>query len=72
MEFTSRSTWLETSKGDRDHGVESFREVYTDQNLAGIWLEAGAAIAMIITSTVFLPRYMALGLAKKRGVEGGG
>lgn len=35
--------------------------MYTDQNLAGIWLEAGAAIAMMITSTVFLPRYMALG-----------
>ena len=47
-------------------------QVYTDQNLAGIWLEAGAAIAMIITSTVFLPRYMALGSVvflseKKRG-----
>lgn len=36
-------------------------EVYKDQSLAGIWLEAGAAIAMIITATVFLPRYMALG-----------
>eukprot|EP00434_Breviolum_minutum_P001586 symbB.v1.2.001402.t1/scaffold75.1/size348941/8 len=44
--------------------------VYTDQNLAGIWLEAGAAIAMIITSTVFLPRYMALGLTTTSGFLG--
>lgn len=44
--------------------------VYTDQSLAGIWLEAGAAIAMIITSTVFLPRYMALGLTTTSGFLG--
>ena len=42
-----------------------FAEVYKDQNLAGIWLEAGAAIAMIITATVFLPRYMSLGALVK-------
>ena len=42
-----------------------FVEVYKDQNLAGIWLEAGAAIAMIITATVFLPRYMSLGALVK-------
>lgn len=36
--------------------------VYKDRNLAGIWFEAGAAIAMVLTATVFLPRYMALGL----------
>jgi len=42
-----------------------FAEVYKDQNLAGIWLEAGAAIAMIITAIVFLPRYMSLGALVK-------
>jgi len=36
--------------------------VFKDGNLVGIWWEAGAAIAMIFTTTVFLPRYMALGL----------
>jgi len=36
--------------------------VFLDGNLCGIWWEAGAAIAMICTSTVFLPKYMALGL----------
>jgi len=36
--------------------------VYKDRNLAGIWFEAGAAIAMVLTATVFLPPYMALGL----------
>lgn len=44
--------------------------VYKDQNLAGIWLEAGAAIAMIITATVFLPRYMSLGLTTTSGFLG--
>lgn len=44
--------------------------VYTDGSLAGIWLEAGAAIAMTITATVFLPRYMALGLTTTSGFLG--
>lgn len=36
--------------------------VFLDGNLCGIWWEAGAALAMVCTSTVFLPKYMALGL----------
>lgn len=41
--------------------------VFKDGCLAGIWWEAGAAIAMIITATVFLPRFMALGLTTTTG-----
>jgi len=36
--------------------------IFSDGCLAGIWWEAGAAIAMVVTATVFLPRYMVLGL----------
>eukprot|EP00913_Durusdinium_trenchii_P035945 g33632.t1 len=44
--------------------------VYTDHSMAGIWLEAGAALAMTITATLFLPRYMALGLTTTSGFLG--
>jgi len=36
--------------------------IFKDGCLAGIFWEAGAAIAMVVTATVFLPRYMSLGL----------
>ena len=48
-----------------------FPEVYKDQSMAGIWLEAGAALAMTITATLFLPRYMALGLTTTSEFLGG-
>jgi len=44
--------------------------VFADGCLAGIWWEAGAAIAMIATATVFLPKYFALGLTATTGFLG--
>lgn len=44
--------------------------VFADGCLSAIWWEAGAAIAMVITATVFLPRYMALGLTTTSGFLG--
>mmetsp|Transcript_173331 Transcript_173331/g.550226 ORF Transcript_173331/g.550226 Transcript_173331/m.550226 type:complete len:582 (+) Transcript_173331:124-1869(+) len=44
--------------------------VFQDGCLAGIWWEAGAALAMIVTATVFLPKYFALGLTTTTGFLG--
>mmetsp|Transcript_70011 Transcript_70011/g.146386 ORF Transcript_70011/g.146386 Transcript_70011/m.146386 type:complete len:607 (+) Transcript_70011:131-1951(+) len=44
--------------------------VFADGCLCGIWWEAGAAIAMIVTATVFLPRFFALGLTTTSGFLG--
>jgi len=44
--------------------------VFADGSLSGIWWEAGAAIAMIGTAIVFLPKYMALGLTTTSGFLG--
>eukprot|EP00933_Yihiella_yeosuensis_P029096 TRINITY_DN22806_c0_g1_i3.p1 TRINITY_DN22806_c0_g1~~TRINITY_DN22806_c0_g1_i3.p1 ORF type:complete len:607 (-),score=85.80 TRINITY_DN22806_c0_g1_i3:214-2034(-) len=44
--------------------------VFADGCLVGIWWEAGAAIAMVLTATVFLPRYIALGLTTTAGFLG--
>jgi len=44
--------------------------VFKDGCLSGIWWEAGAAIAMLITATVFLPKYFALGLTTTTGFLG--
>jgi len=44
--------------------------VFQDGCLVGIWWEAGAAIAMIVTATLFLPRYLILGLTTTSGFLG--
>lgn len=44
--------------------------VFADGCLAGIWWEAGAAMAMAVTASVFLPKYMALGLTTTSGFLG--
>eukprot|EP00928_Gymnodinium_smaydae_P033542 TRINITY_DN24000_c0_g1_i1.p1 TRINITY_DN24000_c0_g1~~TRINITY_DN24000_c0_g1_i1.p1 ORF type:complete len:659 (-),score=87.46 TRINITY_DN24000_c0_g1_i1:255-2177(-) len=44
--------------------------VFKDGCLVGIWWEAGASIAMVVTASLFLPRYMALGLTTTTGFLG--
>mmetsp|Transcript_125477 Transcript_125477/g.360666 ORF Transcript_125477/g.360666 Transcript_125477/m.360666 type:complete len:654 (-) Transcript_125477:264-2225(-) len=44
--------------------------IFADGCLAGVWWEAGAALAMLITATIVLPRYMTLGLATTSGFLG--
>jgi len=44
--------------------------VFKDGCLAGIWWEAGAAIAMLFTARFFLPRYINLGLTTTTGFLG--